>query len=160
MSIRNKNYILLFLLFFFSCKNGEQEIQIVETPNDEYSHYFASYLNEAFQIEPADSLTYFLFYSQKKCSFCEKNVQQELYDLLSKDLSSKLMIISDTVFDDAVVTKFNSNFLLDSAALFSTYSFPFSYLVLYKVEDKKLKEYAYDSNPLKWKSLKEEILFK
>lgn len=143
------------LIFFYSCS---EPIKDKETKG-----VFESYFEDTFSYS-VNSTTYIIIISKQLCGLCENSVFQSFVDNQNKIKSKDITLITDinrNDIDTLLSTDFKPKVLIDSISNFSNYSFPRSYITIYKIKNGEVTDYAFFSENEKLDTfLKKENLLK
>jgi len=122
------------------CSNSEVK---TESENPSVTTKFRAYLNEALQSEIGDEEHFYLFTTEKICELCIDSHFTSFDESKEKLKSEKLTIISDFPCEKRFEGDLFQICQYDSLGLFNNYSFPKSYLTLYKTKNGKVDSYVF-----------------
>lgn len=138
---------LLFLVyciwFYSSCSSDSKKNNLSK------KGLFALYLEETFNSHIKTDSAYFLIIGKQICTYCEKGTIEGFKIQQTKIKSSEIMLITDfrkEDIDTLLIDTFKPKILLDSLGNFGNYTFPRSYITIYKIIDGKIKKFAYLSD--------------
>ena len=142
----------LYLIFFFIALVGcgsesepeqEETTSTVEEEGPSVSDKFEAYLQEAFSEEIGDEEHFYMFTTETMCALCKGNHFSSFKDFQSKLTPRSMTIISDFPAEKHLDSALVNICRHDSIGLFNHYSFPKSYLTVYRTENGKVDEYAF-----------------
>lgn len=132
--------------FYFSCSGDSKKNHLSE------KGLFTSYLEETFNNHIKTDSAYFLIIGKQICTYCEKGTLEGFKIQQTKIKSSEITLITDFRKEDVdtlLMNTFKPKILIDPLGNFGNYTFPRSYITIYKVIDGKIDSYAFFSEDVK-----------
>jgi hypothetical protein len=129
---------IIILLFLLSCGDTTEQQQ--------NKGLFYSYLSETFDKEIDQ--TYFIIIGKEVCSLCEGGTFNGFKEQQTHINASKITLITDFKKEDIdtlLMGSFKPQILIDSNSNFSSYTFPRSYITIYKVKEGEIINHAFFS---------------
>lgn len=142
---RNGFLTLVCLVLIYGCASEEATS---EAPT--ITKKFKSYLDEAFQEQISEEVHFYLFTTEKVCALCKGSHFSSFTEFQQMLIREKLTIISDFPCETRFDSRLQEVCRYDSLSLFNNYSFPKSYLTIYKTSGGNVDSYAFYKEPEKF----------
>ncbi len=114
------------------------------------SEKFSAYLLEAFNETIPVEEHFYMFSTDEVCSLCEGDHFASFEDFQGKLVLTNLTVVSDFPCAQRLAPKLHKVCKYDSTSLFNSYSFPKSYLTIYKTSVGKVDSYVLYKEPDKF----------